>query len=68
MHPAVGFLPLQNLTIQEVGVQVMLMTITAKSVSPNLSATLIRFQHHFTPEGQNRIFELEPFPTSQFWF
>ena len=67
MHPAVGFLPLQNRTIQEVGVQVMLVTITAKSVTPNLSATLIRLQRHFTPEGQNRFFELGPFSTSKFW-
>ena len=67
MHPAVGFLPLQNLTIQEVGVQVMLVTTKAKSVTPNLSTTLIRLQHHFTPEGQNRIFEHGPFSTSKFW-
>ena len=58
MHPTVGFLPLQNLTFQEVGEQVMLVTTTAKSVTPNLPTTLIR---------QNQIFELGPFSTTKFW-
>ena len=61
MHPTVGFLPLQNLTFQEVGVQVMLVTITAKSVTPNLSATLIRQQRHFTPERTESNFSARAF-------
>ena len=59
MHPTAGFLPLQNLTIQEVGVEVMLVTTKAKSVTKlvsniNSSPTSI---HHERTKPKSNLFQ-----------